>query len=165
MRAVGAAVGVLLVTVMSVPVLFAGGAGSAAAAPAPTSSGATTVTPGLTPLFADVPPGGWPGHERFAPGHCTWWAAYNREVTWSGNGGEWLLNAAAKGYATSAYPRLRAIAVYPPGAAYTNYGHVAVVIGRTPTSYTVSEMNYRGLWVVDQRTIAWPDPLVEGFIL
>ena len=112
-----------------------------------------------------MPIGGWPGHERFASGNCTWWAAYNRKVTWNGNGSEWLLNAAAQGYATSGTPQYRAIAVYPAGSAYSQYGHVAVVIAVTPTSYTVSEMNYRGLGVVDQRTIAWPDPLVEGFIL
>ena len=165
MRALGAGLGMLLVTVLSVPLLLAGGGGSqAAAAAAPAGQGSATTT-NLAPLFPDVPPGGWPGHDRFAAGNCTWWAAYNRQVTWNGNGTDWLLNAAAQGYATSPTPQYRAIAVYPAGPAYSQYGHVALVIGVTPTSYTVSEMNYRGLGVVDQRTIAWPDPVVEGFIL
>ncbi|MGH7762786.1 MAG: hypothetical protein ACREOY_15430, partial [Candidatus Dormibacteraceae bacterium] len=31
-------------------------------------------------LFSWVPPGGYP--DRFPYGWCTWWAAYNRHVTW-----------------------------------------------------------------------------------
>src|ERR1700730_13031287 len=104
MRALGVGVAMLLVTVISVPLLLAGGGGSpAAAAAAPSGSGSTTTTR-LTALFPDVPEGGGPGHERFAPGNCTWWAAYNRHVTGNGNGSEWLLNAAAQGYATSSTP-------------------------------------------------------------
>ena len=127
------------------------------------TSASVSVRPSRS-LAAAISPGGWPGHDRFASGNCTWWAAYNRQVTWNGNGGEWLLNAAAVGRPSSATPQYEAIAVYPVGSTYGQYGHVALVIGVTPTSYTVSEMNYKGLGVVDQRTIAWPDPLVEGFI-
>jgi surface antigen len=164
-KAIGATLGFLLVALLSVPVLFASSGTNAAAAPGGSSSSGSTAITSLAPLFPDVPAGGWPGHERFASGNCTWWAAYNRQVTWNGNGAEWLLNAAAQGYATSGIPQYEAIAVYPAGPAYAQYGHVALVIAVTPTSYTVSEMNYRGLGVVDQRTIPWPDPQVEGFIL
>ncbi len=164
MKAIGATLGFFLVAIMSVPVLFAS-AGSSNAAAAPAGASTSPSVTGLTPLFPDVPPGGWPGHDRFASGNCTWWAAYNRQVTWNGNGGDWLLNAAAVGRPSSATPQYEAIAVYPVGSTYGQYGHVALVIGVTPTSYTVSEMNYRGLGVVDVRTIPWPDPQVEGFIL
>ncbi|MHB8510519.1 MAG: CHAP domain-containing protein [Candidatus Dormibacteria bacterium] len=165
MKAIGATIGLLLMSVMAVPVLFAGAGSSGAAASAPASgstSGPVAIT-GLAPLFDDVPPGGWP--DNFPGGQCTWWAAFNRHVTWNGDGGDWLLNAAAQGYATSAIPQVHSIVVYPPGDAYGQYGHVGLVIGVSQNSYTVSEMNYRGLGVVDTRTIPRPDPQVEGFIL
>jgi len=165
MRAIGATIAMLLVSVMAVPVLFAGVGSSSAPASSPANAsapGPAQIT-GLGPLFDDVPPGGWP--DNFPGGQCTWWAAFNRHVTWNGNGGDWLLNAAAQGNATSAIPQVHSIVVYPAGHAYSQYGHVALVTGVSPNSYTVSEMNYRGLGVVDTRTIPWPDPQVEGFIL
>ena len=165
MKAIGATLGLLLVTVMSVPVFFASAGSSNAAAAAPAASparGSVAIT-GLSPLFSDVPQGGWP--DNFPYGQCTWWVAFNRHVTWNGNGGDWLLNAAAQGHATSAEPQYRSIVVYPAGHSYSQYGHVAVVVAVTATSYTVSEMNYKGLGVVDTRTVPWPDPQVEGFIL
>jgi len=62
-------------------------------------------------------------------------------------------------------PRSGEIAVYQPGSGYdSGYGHVALVTDVSDTSYTVSEMNHQGLGVVDSRTIAWPDPHLEGFI-
>ena len=165
MKAFAAGGGLLLVLVLSVPLLFVAGRGSSAAAATVTSRSGPPVTTALTPVFDDVPPGGFPGAGRFPYGQCTWWAAFNRNVSWNGNGGDWLLNAAAKGYATSATPQYKSIVVYPAGRGYSQYGHVAVVVAVTPTSYTVSEMNYKGLGIVDQRTVAWPDPVVEGFIL
>jgi len=109
-----------------------------------------------------VPPGGYP--DRFPYGQCTWWVAYNRRVTWGGNAGDWLSNARAQGLMTATIPSLGGIAVYEPGNGYSTYGHVAVVIATAAGSYTVSEMNYLGWGRVDTRTVAWPDPQVEGFI-
>src|SRR5438094_9514991 len=106
------------------------------------AAGATAATPRTAPakeLFAWVPPGGLP--DRFPFGQCTWWAAYNRRVTWGGNAGDWLVNAQAQGVATSDYLSTGAIVVYRPGGDYSSYGHVAIVIGVRATSYTVSEMN------------------------
>lgn len=114
------------------------------------------------PLFSWVPPGGYA--DRFPYGQCTWWAAYNRQVSWSGNAGDWLANARAVGVASSASPSVGAIAVYAPGNGYTELGHVAVVIAVAPDAYTVSEMNYLGWGQVNTRTIPWPDPHLEGFI-
>ena len=124
---------------------------STAARPAPTS-----------PLFASIPPGGFP--DRFPYGQCTWWAAYNRHVTWSGNAGDWLVNARAQGVETSALPTIGAIVVYRPGSGYSELGHVAIVTALSSSSYTVSEMNFLGWGEVNTRSVGWPDPRVSGFI-
>jgi hypothetical protein len=74
-----------------------------------------------------------------------------------------VANAAAQGVAATPTPSVGSVAVWPAGAGYdARYGHVAVVTAATPTSYTVSEMNYLGEGVVDARTIPWPDPRVWG---
>ena len=131
--------------------------------------GATTAAVATTPrdapakqLFAWVPAGGFP--DAFPYGQCTWWAAYNRQVTWGGNARDWLENAKAQGVATSDYPSVGAIVVYQPGGDYSSYGHVAIVTQVTPRSYTVSEMNAPVWGKVSTRVIAWPDPQVQGFI-
>lgn len=132
--------------------------------------GATTGVVALAPprvapaaaLFAWVPPGGFPNGFPF--GQCTWWAAFNRRVTWNGNAGDWLTNAAAQGVASLATPSVGAIVVYRPGGLYSELGHVAVVIAVRPGAYTVSEMNAVGWGQVNTREIAWPDPAAAGFI-
>jgi hypothetical protein len=116
----------------------------------------------ITPLFPWVPAGGYP--DRFPFGQCTWWAAYNHRVTWNGNAGDWLVNAAGQGVPISYSPSLGAVVVYRPGPAYTVFGHVGNVIATGPGSYMVSEMNYLAWGAVDVRTISWPDPNVSGFI-
>ena len=113
-------------------------------------------------LFVWVPDGGFP--DSFPYGQCTWWAAYNRRVTWGGNARDWLTNAEAQGVATSDYPSVGAIVVYRPGGEYSSYGHVAIVVAVHPDSYVVSEMNAPRWGEVTTRTVAWPDPAVQGFI-
>ena len=52
-------------------------------------------TPRLaTRFFSWVPTGGF--LDRIPYGQCTWWAAYNRRLRWSGNAGDWLANAQAQ---------------------------------------------------------------------
>jgi CHAP domain-containing protein len=120
---------------------------------------------GLQPLVTDVPPGGYP-HSTYAWGNCTWWVAYNRSVPpYLGDAWKWLATAAAAGMPTSAQPSVGAIVVYRPSPSYdVLHGHVAVVIAVGPTSFRVSEMNFAGLGVVDERDSPWPDWHVEGFI-
>ncbi|MGH7760726.1 MAG: CHAP domain-containing protein [Candidatus Dormibacteraceae bacterium] len=113
-------------------------------------------------LFPWVPKDGFPDH--FPYGWCTWWAAYNHRVTWNGNAGDWLANASAQGFHTQPTPSVGAIAVYRPNSSYSPLGHVAVVIAISPTTYTVSEMNFIGWGQVSTRTVRWPDPHLEGFI-
>jgi surface antigen len=138
------------------------------AAPAVVTSNHTTTTSTrpqpapIAPLFPWVPAGGYPDHFPF--GQCTWWAAYSRRVSWWGDAGNWLANAAAQGVPTSSVPSVAAIVVYRPGPAYSVHGHVAIVIAIQPAAYTVSEMNFIGEGLVDTRTVSWPDPNVSGFI-
>ena len=166
--AIGAAGAAFLLT----PLLFFG-SGSASAASAASAGGVTggivtapllgSVVRTTAALLPGVPAGGYP--DAFPYGQCTYWAALNHRVTWSGNAGEWLANAAAQGVAMAQVPSLGALAVWPPGSGYdARYGHVAVVTAATPTAYTVSEMNYLGEGVVDARTVPWPDDRVLGFI-
>jgi hypothetical protein len=114
------------------------------------------------PLFAWVPADGFP--DRFPFGQCTWWVAFNRRVTWGGNARDWLANAGVQGVAISATPTVGAIVAYRPGGLYSAFGHVAVVVAVTATTYTVSEMNAPDWGRVDARTIGWPDAAVEAFI-
>jgi surface antigen len=127
---------------------------------------AVAVAPHAAPSeapFSWVPAGGFPN--RFPFGQCTWWAAYNRRVTWGGNAGDWLVNASAVGMPISAEPSLGAIVVYWPGGRYSPLGHVAVVTAVSPSTYTVSEMNAAAGWGrVNTRVIRWPDAEVQGFI-
>jgi CHAP domain-containing protein len=113
-------------------------------------------------LFAWVPPGGFA--DRFPFGQCTYWAAYNRRVTWGGNARDWLDNARALGLPTADAPTLGAIAVFWPGGHYSSYGHVAIVTAVGADTYTVSEMNAPVWGRVSTRVIAWPDPEAQGFI-
>ena len=127
---------------------------------------AVAVAPRAAPSeapFSWVPTGGFP--DRFPFGQCTWWAAYNRRVTWGGNAEDWLTNASALGMPTSARPSIGAIVVYWPGGRYSPLGHVALVVTVMADAYTVSEMNAAAGWGrVSTRTIGWPDPDVQGFI-
>ena len=135
--------------------------------PAVVGSAAATIATAPHPapavrLFSWVPARGYPNH--FPYGQCTWWAAYNRHVTWNGNAGDWLANASAQGFHTQPTPSVGAIAVYRPGSGYSQLGHVAVVVAVSSTTYTVSEMNFIAWGEVNTRTTWWPDPHIQGFI-
>lgn len=143
----------LLVPLLLLPVV----AGSVAA------SVAVTLPAGeRRELFSWVPEGGYPN--TFPFGQCTWWAAHNHRVTWSGNAADWLANARAQSVATTKSPSLGAIAVFRPGGPYSELGHVAIVVRVETDAYVVSEMNAPRWGVVSTRRILWPDPHVEGFI-
>jgi surface antigen len=147
---------VLVLALLLIGVAGATGSAAGVAATAPRAAPAE-------PLSASVPDGGY--RNDFPFGQCTWWAAYNRPVTWNGNARDWLVNAEAQGVPTSDHPTVGAIAVFRPGGEYSVYGHVAVVVSVDHDSYTVSEMNaYAGWGRVDTRTISRPDPQVQGFI-
>ncbi|HYK98354.1 MAG TPA: CHAP domain-containing protein [Candidatus Acidoferrales bacterium] len=115
------------------------------------------------PLFASVPAGGYP--DPFPYGECTYWVAYNVPVSWGGDAKDWLEGARAAGAEVADTPSVGAVAVFTPGGAYSELGHVAVVVAVSATGYRVSEMHAPDLGVVREREIAWPDAHVAGFIL
>jgi CHAP domain/Transglycosylase SLT domain len=126
----------------------------------------------LAPLFSWVPKGGFPG-TRFYQGfedQCTYYAAYQwpgrsgSGVTWSGNATDWIRMAMGQGFQVSSTPSVGAIAVWGAQSGYSGFGHVAIVKSVQSGSYTVSEQNYQGAGVIDERTIPWPDTRSAGFI-
>lgn len=83
-------------------------------------------------------------------GNCTWYVKNRRPDLPNrlGNGGQWVANAAARGYATGSTPRAGAVAEIP--------GHVMYVESDNGNgTINISEMNYNGgLGIVNYRTIA-----------
>ena len=73
-------------------------------------------------------------------------------VTWSGNAWQWWANSPMSRH--SSVPAPGDIAVYGPNYPGSDgYGHVAVVIGvQSANQFEVSEMNYLGTGIVDERT-------------
>src|SRR5260370_19112515 len=139
-----------LVLLVTFPAVVGSAAATIAAAPHPAPA---------VRLFSWVPVGGFP--DRFPYRQCTWWAAYNRRVTWNGNAADWLGNASAQGFHTQPTPSVGAIAVYGRVGGYSHlYGHLAVGIGGRPRTYTVSEMNVIGWGPVTTRSRRWPTPFI-----
>ena len=98
---------------------------------------------------------------RFAYGYCTWYVASRIPVPWLGNAWEWFGQAQAYGWATGQTPRAGAIMV----TWESGYGHVAIVERvNADGSWTVSEMNFVGWGIVDQRTIFPGHVPLIGFI-
>ena len=98
----------------------------------------------------------------FPFGQCTWWVALNHPVSWSGDAWQWWQNSPASQHRSA--PAAGEIVVYGPGHGYSVFGHVALIIAVNEGGFMVSEMNYLGVAVVDQREAPWPDPAVEGFV-
>jgi CHAP domain len=104
----------------------------------------------------------------YAAGNCTWWVRQN--AGWIpnglGNAAEWLTNARARGLQTTQTPQVGAVAAWGPGVdPPLGFGHVALVTAVRPDgSFTVSEMNWKGLGVVDTRNVSDRANL-QGFIL
>ncbi len=97
-------------------------------------------------------------------GQCTWYVASLRDVYWSGNAWEWAYTARAAGRPEGMRPRVGSMVVFGPGNGYSEFGHVAYVVGvQGSTSFTVDEANMLGLGVVDQRHITSLHD-VEAFI-
>ncbi len=116
----------------------------------------------VVPLFPWASPGGFP--DPFPWGQCTYYAAFQHRVSWNGNAADWWANARAVGAAESRVPTLGAIAVWRASPATSVYGHVGVVVAVDGDRFTVAEMNYVGLGVVDQRVASLSDPALDGFI-
>lgn len=100
------------------------------------------------------------GAHRFPWGWCTWYVASRRHVPWGGNAGTWLYHAKAYGANIGKTPKPGAIVV----TGESRYGHVGIVENVSGSSFTISEMNYRGFGVVSKRTLTKGSGVVKGFI-
>jgi len=87
----------------------------------------------------------------YSAGYCTWYV--KNSLGWVpngwGNANRWASNAAAQGYTVSSTPIVGAVAQTSSGWA----GHVAVVTAVGNGTVTVSEMNFKGRYVVSSRTV------------
>lgn len=100
------------------------------------------------------------GPNHFPYGYCTWWVAQQRYVPWSGNAWQWYGNAQAYGRSVGQTPVPGAIMV----TWESGYGHVAYVESVSGSSFTVTEMNYKGYGIVDNRTLTTSSVPLIGFI-
>lgn len=99
------------------------------------------------------------GH-RFPYGYCTWYVASKRYVPWGGNAGTWLYHAKAAGYATGKTPKVGSIMV----SSESWWGHVGIVESVSGSSFTISEMNYKGWGKRSTRTMNTGNRVIKGFI-
>jgi LysM repeat protein len=98
---------------------------------------------------------------RFPWGWCTWYVSTRFNVTWLGDAYQWYGNAQAQGYPVGASPQPGSIMV----TWESGLGHVAYVETVYPDgSWLVSEANYRGFGVTDQRLIKPGQVPLIGFI-
>lgn len=100
------------------------------------------------------------GSHTFYAGQCTRYVASQKTIPWGGNAGEWLNNAAAKGYETSSAPKAGAILVTNESST----GHVAIVEEIKGDKMIVSEMNYAGWGKVTKREIPLDSSKIKGYI-
>lgn len=134
---------------------------TAGAAPSAAQSGAGTQTSAAPAAPTGIPHSG-SSYNHFPWGQCTYYVASRRNIPWNGNAWMWYGNARAAGWATGGAPRVGAIMVTWESR---YYGHVAVVDAvYGDGSYVISEMNYRGLGIVDQRHIIPGQVPLIGFI-
>jgi surface antigen len=109
------------------------------------------------------------GGDGYAFGYCTYWAAMRRAQigdpvpnNW-GNASTWADGAEAMGLLVNHTPSYGAIMQTSGG--YGGEGHVAFVESvNSDGSWTISEMNYAGWDVVDNRTLPASDASLYNFI-
>ncbi|MCD6471353.1 LysM peptidoglycan-binding domain-containing protein [bacterium] len=105
-------------------------------------------------------------------GQCTSWVAFKWSLAKGkclpGNWGHakyWLYRARRAGYATGKTPKVGAIvSLRERGWRARLYGHVAYVEEVGSDTITISEMNFKGAWIVDKRTLKKNDYRIIGYI-
>lgn len=120
-----------------------------------TSTGGTPTVSGFRKLDGKAGAG-----HRFPYGYCTWYVAQKRYVPWGGNAGTWLYHAKSAGYQTGKAPRVGAIMV----SSESWWGHVAIVESVKGSTFTISEMNYKGWAKTSRRTMSTSSRVIKGFI-
>lgn len=108
--------------------------------------------------------------DNYAWGNCTWWVYALRlkandpiPTSW-GNASSWATNALLQGYVVNQTPAVGAIMQISD--VDNGLGHVAYVTAVDPTTgdWTISEMNVKGLDIVDTQTYTPKDALGFNFI-
>jgi len=91
----------------------------------------------------------------YDPGYCTWYVKNRRPdlPNGLGNANTWYSRAAAMGMAVGSTPRAGAVGTTTAG----DYGHVVYVESVNGGMVTISEMNYRGLYQTNTRTVPASD--------
>ncbi|GFH40449.1 phage tail tip lysozyme [Lactococcus insecticola] len=107
----------------------------------------------------DVNNGPYTSNNTYAAGNCTWYVKdvfKTRMGDYWGNAKDWAASASREGLLVDGNPVAnKTIAVFAPGSAGADatYGHVAVVIGVSGDTVTISEMNAVGLGKISTREI------------
>jgi len=115
--------------------------------------------------------GNSPADNTYAWGNCTYWVFIKRQEagdpipnTW-GNADTWAFYARLQGYKVDQTPTVGAIMQSSTDTVY-GPGHVAYVtkVDSSTGAWTISEMNAKGLNVVDGRTLPAASALDYNFI-
>jgi surface antigen len=109
---------------------------------------------------AGPPRAGSGSSAHFPWGQCTWYVATLRYVPWNGDAHSWFDAAVSYGFPVGHSPRRGSIMVTWEGW----WGHVAYVQSVSGGCWTVTEMNYRGLGIVDERSICPGQVPLIGFV-
>ena len=109
-----------------------------------------------------TPPGLPSTFDSYPSGQCRAGPRFTLRFPYLGNAADWWPNAAAAGLPESPTPAIGDVVVYGAGGGYPSDGHVAVVIAVTGQTFAVTEMNYLGEGIVDERTSSMADVL--GFV-
>lgn len=128
------------------------------------------VSPGTSGGNGTFYTGNSPEDNTYAWGNCTYWVFIKRKEagdpipnTW-GNAADWELNARLQGYKVDQTPTVGSI-MQTANSAH-GLGHVAYVtaVDSVTGSWTISEMNAKGLNVVSERTLTVFDARLYNFI-
>lgn len=165
-----AAIALSMILVVSMPILAVFALGSDTlkylASTFSTSDSTSSISTTTVGLYEGQPVPG----DTYAWGNCTYWAFALRlqagdpiPTTW-GNAATWAPRAAADGYAVDHMPSVGAIMQTPNSAG--GLGHVAYVTAVDPVTgeWTISEMNVKGLDVIDNRTFSASAASAYNFI-
>jgi surface antigen len=114
--------------------------------------------------------GSSPADNTYAWGNCTYWVFIRRQEagkpipnTW-GNAADWAWHARTEGYVVDQTPAVGAIMQTADSAG--GLGHVAYVmeVNSPARTWKISEMNSKGLNIVDDRTHTMTEALNYNFI-
>ena len=115
------------------------------------AAGTQLVIPGGQGPKLKTPIPGSTSANHFPWGWCTWYVASRVGIPWNGNAWEWYGAAQAYGYEVGQKPVAGSVMVSWDSYWYGHVGYVESV--NSDGSFVVSEMNYKGFGVVDQRTV------------